>query len=120
MSTGGWQGTFSSWQQSVFVCHHLRHNGVSLSLQGEDILEGCGCTGPTVGVLHGEGDGTGPGLPSAPAAGQVFAHGSLEVPHEEWVDDGVHGAVAISQPGEHIKEASRDTVTHCLVGDSEG
>lgn len=103
-------------RQAVFVHRCPGVDGVSVGLQGEDVLEGRGHAGPAVGVPHGEGDGAGPGLPRAPAAGQVFAHGSLEVPHEERVDDGVHGAVAVPQPGEHVEEAGWDALAHCLAG----
>lgn len=109
-------GSVSSRREAVLVHRCPGVDGVGVSLQGEDVLEGRGHTGPAVGVPHGEGDGAGPGLPRAPAAGQVFAHGSLEVPHEERVDDGVHGAVAVPQPGEHVEEAGWDTLAHCLAG----
>ena len=100
----------------MFIAQRPRVDRVGLSLQGEDVLEGRGGAGSTVGVPHGEGDGAGMGLPRAPAAGQVFAHGPLEVPHEERVYDGVHGAVAVPEPGEHIEEAGRDTAADCLAG----
>lgn len=103
-------------QQAVFVPQHPRVQRVGLSLQGEDVLEGGGSAGPAVGVPHGEGDGAGPGVPRAPAAGQVLAHGPLEVPHEERVDDGVHGAVAVAEPGEHVEEAGGDAAADCLAG----
>lgn len=109
-------GAVTGRQQAVFVPQRPGVNRISFCLQGEDVLEGRGGAGSAVGVPHGEGDGTGTGLPRAPAAGQVFAHGPLEVPHEERVDDGVHGAVAVPQPGEHVEEAGRDTATDCLAG----
>lgn len=42
------------------------------------------------------------------------AQGPLEIPHEEWVDDGVHGAVTVSQPCEDIEEAWGDAVARSL------
>lgn len=110
------RGTVASRQQAGFVPQHPGVNRVGLSLQGEDVLEGRGGTGSAVGVPHGEGDGAGTGLPRTPAAGQVFAHGPLEVPHEERVDDGVHGAVAVPEPGEHVEEAGWDAAADCLAG----
>lgn len=49
-------------------------------------------------------------------AWQEPAQGPLEVPHEEWVDDGVHGAITIPEPGEDVEEAWGDAVTHGLWG----
>lgn len=112
-------GAVTGRQQAVFVPQRPGVNGVGFCLQGEDVLEGRGGTGSAVGVPHGEGDGAGTGLPRAPAAGQVFAHGPLEVPHEERVDDGVHGAVAVPQPGEHVEEAGRDTAADSLAGGTQ-
>lgn len=110
---------FAGGQKDVLVHLDDRVHRVSLALQSEDILEGHPQPLPTVGVPHRQGDGAGPAFPRAPAAGQVLGHGSLEVPHEERVDDGVHGAVAVTKPGEHVKEAGRDAVTYCLrVGES--
>lgn len=109
-------GAVAGRQRVVFIPQRPRVNRVGLRLQGEDVLEGRGGAGSAVGVPHGEGDGAGTGLPRAPAAGQVFAHGPLEVPHEERVDDGVHGAVAVPEPGEHVEEAGRDTAADCLRG----
>lgn len=111
-SSRAWRG----WEQPGLTAWCPRVHRVGVSLQAEHVLEGRGGAGPAVGVPHGQGDGAGPGLCGAPAAGQEFAHGSLEVPHEEWVDDGVHGAVAVAQPGEHIEESSWDTATNCLGG----
>lgn len=49
-------------------------------------------------------------------AWQEPAQGPLEVPHEEWVDDGVHGAITIPEPGKDVEEAWGDAVTHGLWG----
>lgn len=51
------------------------------------------------------------------AAGQQLAQRSLEVPHEERVDDGVHGAVAVAQPGDGVEEGQGDALAHRLGGD---
>lgn len=115
-SSRAWGG----WEQPGLTAWCPRVHRVSVSLQAEHVLEGSGSAGAAVGIPHGQGDGAGPRLGGAPAAGQEFAHGSLEVPHEEWVDDGVHGAVAVAQPGEHIEESSWDTVTNCLEGTWQG
>jgi hypothetical protein len=42
------------------------------------------------------------------------AQGPLEVPHEEGIDDRVHGAITVSQPCEDIEETWRDAVTYGL------
>lgn len=55
-------------------------------------------------------------LPGAAGTRQEPAQRPLEVPHEEWVDDGVHGAVTVSQPREAIEEAWGDAVAHGLEG----
>lgn len=109
-------GAIFGRQHVVFIPQRPGVKRVGLGRQGEDVLEGGGGVGSTVGVPHGEGDGAGPGLPRAPAARQVPAHGPLEVPHEERVDDGVHGAVAVTQPGEHVKEAGGDAAAGGLAG----
>lgn len=53
------------------------------------------------------------------AAGKDLRQGSLEVPHEQRVDDGVHRAVAVAQPGDGIEERQRNALAHCLDEDGE-
>lgn len=65
---------------------------------------------------HGGRGKTGLALPGAVGTRQEPAQGPLEVPHEERVDDGVHGAVAVTQPREDIKELRGDAVAHGLEG----
>lgn len=55
-------------------------------------------------------------LPGAAGTRQEPAQGPPEVPHEERVDDGVHGAVAVAQPREDVKEPQGDAATHGLEG----
>lgn len=70
------------------------------------------------GVAEREGE-RGRGSSGGPrgAAGQEFAQSSLKVSHEERVDDGIHGAVAVAQPGDGVKEGEGDTLTHSLGKD---
>ena len=72
--------------------------------------------GAAVGGSHGGGGQAGPVLLGAVGTWQEPAQGPLEVPHEEWVDDGVHGAVTVTQPCEDIEEAWGDAVAHGLEG----
>lgn len=65
---------------------------------------------------HGGRGKAGLVLPGAAGTWHEPAQGPLEVPHEEWVDDGVHGAVTVTQPREAIEEAWGDAVTHGLDG----
>lgn len=51
------------------------------------------------------------------AAGQQLPQRSLEVSHEERVDDGVHGAVAVAQPGDGVEEGEGDALAHRLDED---
>lgn len=51
------------------------------------------------------------------AAGQELTQSSLEVSHEQRVDDWIHGAVAVAQPGDGVKEGEGDTLTHSLSKD---
>lgn len=53
------------------------------------------------------------------AAGQELPQGALEVPHEQRVDDGVHRAVAVAQPGDGVEEGEGDALAHCLSEDGE-
>lgn len=92
---------------------------ICVPLKGQNVLEGNAWPRPAVGVPHGKRDGGGPVFPGTPAAGQVLGHGPLEVPHEERVDDGVHGAIAVTQPRQHVKEVCGDAVAGCLQ-DREG
>lgn len=69
-----------------------------------------------MGSPHGGGGRAGPVLRGTVDAWQEPAQGPLEVPHEEWVDDGVHGAITIPEPGEDVEEAWGDAVTHGLWG----
>lgn len=48
------------------------------------------------------------------AARQQPAQSTLEVPHEERVDDGVHGAVAVAQPRDGVKKRQGDALAHRL------
>lgn len=50
-------------------------------------------------------------------AGQKLCQSSLEVPHEQWIDDGVYGAITVTQPGDGIKKLQWDTLAHCLDKD---
>lgn len=70
------------------------------------------------GVAEGEGERRrrSSGWPRG-AAGQELAQSSLEVSHEQRVDDGIHGAVAVAQPGDGVKEGEGDTLTHSLSKD---
>lgn len=52
------------------------------------------------------------------AAGQELTQSSLKVSHEEWVDNRIHGAVAIAQPGDGVKEGEGDTLAHGLSKDT--
>jgi hypothetical protein len=70
--------------------------------------------GTAVRGLHGRGGKAGLVLLGTVGAWQEPSQGPLEVPHEEWVDDGVQGAVTIPQPCEDIEEAWGDAVTHSL------
>lgn len=71
---------------------------------------------PGVAEREGERGGRSSGRPGG-AAGQEPAQSSLKVPHEERVDDGVHGAVAVAQPGDGVKEGEGDALTHSLSKD---
>ena len=63
------------------------------------------------GVAEGEREGRrGPPRGVGGAARQEPPEGSFEVSHEEWVDDGVHGAVAVAQPGHGLKEGRGHTL----------
>lgn len=70
------------------------------------------------GVAEGEGE-RGRRSSGGPrgAAGQQLAQSPLKVPHEQRVDDGIHGAVAVAQPGDGVKEGEGDTLTHSLSKD---
>lgn len=70
------------------------------------------------GVAEREGErrGRSSGWPGG-AAGQEPAQSSLKVSHEKRVDDGIHGAVAVAQPGDGVKEGEGDTLTHSLSKD---
>lgn len=65
------------------------------------------------GAHRGRGK-AGTALPKAAGTWQEPAQGPLEVPHEEWVDDGVHGAVTVTQPRENVEEFWGDAVAHSL------
>lgn len=71
---------------------------------------------PGVAEREGERRRRSSGRPRG-AAGQELPQGSLEVPHEQRVDDWIHGAVAVAQPGDGVKEGQRDTLAHSLSKD---
>ena len=68
------------------------------------------------GVTQGQGEGRRrpPGGAGGGAAGQEPPQGPLQVTHEQGVDDGVHGAVAVPQPGEGVEEGEGYALAHCL------
>lgn len=68
---------------------------------------------PGVAEREGERGRRASGRPRG-AAGQELPQSSLKVSHEQRVDDGIHGAVAVAQPGDGIKEGEGDTLTHSL------
>lgn len=72
------------------------------------------------GVAEGEGEGgrRASGGPRG-AAGQELPQGAFKVSHEERVDDGVHRAVAVAQPGDGVEEGEGDALAHGLGRDAQ-
>lgn len=98
--------------------HHVR--GSRRLMRGVGGQQGWGAAGQVrlPGVAEREGErGGGSSGGAGGAAGQQPAQRALEVPHEERVDDGVHGAVAVAQPGDGVEEGEGDTLTHSLSKD---
>lgn len=48
------------------------------------------------------------------AAGQQTPQSSLKIPHEQRVDNRVHGAVTVAKPSDGIKQRRRHALAHSL------
>lgn len=48
------------------------------------------------------------------AAGQQSPQGSLKIPHEQRVDNRVHGAVTVAEPSDGIEQRRRHALAHSL------
>lgn len=87
---------------------------VCFAWKSQGVPEGNPRPGAAVGIPEGERNPAGPAFPRAGTTGQVLGHGPLEVPHEERVDDGVHGAVAVAQPGQEVEKILRNAIADRL------